>query len=100
MNWDDINWEKSYDPVKAYSQSKIANILFTVELAKMLQGTSVTSYSLHPGSVRTELLRYTGENKSLLLLFPIFVKIFYPAWWVLTKSSYEGILYDRKKKSE
>ena len=94
MNWNDINWEKSYDPVKAYSQSKIANILFTVELAKKLEGTDVTCYSLHPGSVRTELIRYTGENKSLLVLFPILVKIFYPVWWVLTKSSSEGNAYN------
>lgn len=39
MNWDDFNWEKSYSPIKAYSQSKTANILFTKELAKRLQGT-------------------------------------------------------------
>ena len=38
IHWDDINWEKSYDAMKAYGQSKTANILFTRELAKRLKG--------------------------------------------------------------
>jgi hypothetical protein len=38
MNWEDINWEKSYSPIRAYAQSKLANILFTKELAKRLEG--------------------------------------------------------------
>jgi NAD(P)-dependent dehydrogenase (short-subunit alcohol dehydrogenase family) len=41
INWDDINSEKSYNTIKAYSQSKTANILFTNELARRLQGTNV-----------------------------------------------------------
>ena len=50
MMWDDINWNNTpYDTVKAYAQSKLANILFTRELAKRLRGTGVTAYSLHPG---------------------------------------------------
>ncbi len=36
MNWNDLNSEKSYNPVKAYGQSKLANILFTNELAVRL----------------------------------------------------------------
>ncbi|KAJ8276608.1 hypothetical protein COCON_G00083600 [Conger conger] len=43
-----------------YSHSKLCNVLFTHELAKRLQGTSVTCYSLHPGPVRTEIARYTS----------------------------------------
>jgi len=38
INWNDINWEKSYNSISAYAQSKIANILFTRELAKRLNG--------------------------------------------------------------
>ena len=38
MNWDDLHWDKDYDPPKAYSQSKLANILFTKSLAKKLKG--------------------------------------------------------------
>ena len=36
MNWDDLNWEKKYNPIKAYGQSKLSNILFTLELTNRL----------------------------------------------------------------
>ena len=38
MNWNDLNWESNYEPRTAYNQSKLANILFTRELAKKLEG--------------------------------------------------------------
>ena len=41
INFDDLNSAKNYDPKKAYNQSKLANILFTMELAKRLQGKRV-----------------------------------------------------------
>uniref|UniRef100_A0A672QZZ8 Dehydrogenase/reductase (SDR family) member 13 like 1 n=1 Tax=Sinocyclocheilus grahami TaxID=75366 RepID=A0A672QZZ8_SINGR len=46
---------------RAYTHSKLCNVLFTHELAKRLEGTSVTCYSLHPGSVRSELARDINE---------------------------------------
>lgn len=58
INFDDLNSEKSYTVHSAYFRSKLANILFTRALAKRLAGTSVTTNSLHPGSVRTELYRH------------------------------------------
>ena len=58
INFDDINSEHAYNPTKAYQQSKLANILFTRALAKMLQGSSVTVNVLHPGVIRTELARH------------------------------------------
>jgi len=42
---------------RVYARSKLCNILFTIELADRLKGTSVTAYSLHPGVVFTEILR-------------------------------------------
>ena len=45
----------------AYSQSKLANILFTAELARRLHDTGVTCVSLHPGFVATEFLRNHGS---------------------------------------
>ena len=58
INFDDLNSEKSYSPLVAYSQSKLANILFTRSLAKRLAGTSVIANCLHPGVIRTELGRH------------------------------------------
>lgn len=49
MNWDDLNWEKSYNSLTAYAQSKLANILHAKELATRLEGTGITVYVLHPG---------------------------------------------------
>jgi NAD(P)-dependent dehydrogenase (short-subunit alcohol dehydrogenase family) len=51
--FDDLQGERSYSGAQAYSQSKLANVLFTYELARRLQGTSVTANALHPGVVRT-----------------------------------------------
>ena len=54
MMFEDINWERTpYDTVKAYGQSKLANVLFTRELANLLKGTGINVYSLHPGVIAT-----------------------------------------------
>ncbi|XP_017027013.1 retinol dehydrogenase 13-like [Drosophila kikkawai] len=60
INVNDLNSEKSYSKAGAYNQSKLANVLFTRELAKRLEGTGVTVNSLHPGVVDTELMRHMG----------------------------------------
>ena len=63
MQWEDINYENTpYDALKAYSQSKLANILFTKELARRGEGTGVHAYALHPGVVATELGRHMGDT--------------------------------------
>jgi len=51
--FDNLQGEKSYGGVRAYSQSKLANILFTYALARRLQGTGVAANCLHPGGVAT-----------------------------------------------
>uniref|UniRef100_A0A8C6TRM7 Retinol dehydrogenase 14b n=1 Tax=Neogobius melanostomus TaxID=47308 RepID=A0A8C6TRM7_9GOBI len=58
INFDDLNSEASYDKAFGYSQSKLANLLFTLELAKRLEGTGVTVNALTPGIVRTNLGRH------------------------------------------
>ncbi|XP_015268799.1 PREDICTED: retinol dehydrogenase 12 [Gekko japonicus] len=58
IRFHDLQSEKSYNRTLAYCHSKLANILFTRELAKRLQGTGVTVNALHPGSVQTELTRH------------------------------------------
>ena len=71
INFDDLNSEKSYSRVGAYSNSKLANILFTRELSRRLEGTGVTANSLHPGAVQTELGRHLGPAIIAWLLTPI-----------------------------
>jgi len=53
IDFDDLQGERSYSGARAYSQSKLANVLFTYELARRLQATSVTANALHPGVTRT-----------------------------------------------
>jgi len=63
MQWDDLNWEKNpYSAINAYSQSKLANILFTKELARRGEGSGVTVYSLHPGVINTDLGRHIKDT--------------------------------------
>jgi retinol dehydrogenase 14 len=53
MDFDDLQGARAYSGQTAYSQSKLANVMFTNELAHRLEGTGVTANSLHPGVVRT-----------------------------------------------
>ena len=69
MQWDDINWEKTeYNPRKAYGQSKLANVLFSKELARRLKesGDKINVYCLHPGVVNTELWRHIGHRPGVM----------------------------------
>src|SRR5580704_255315 len=53
IDFDDLQGERNYSGQRAYSQSKLANVMFTYELARRLAGTGVTATVLHPGVVRT-----------------------------------------------
>jgi NAD(P)-dependent dehydrogenase (short-subunit alcohol dehydrogenase family) len=53
IDFDDLQGERAYSGPRAYNQSKLANVLFTYELARRLQGSGVTATVLHPGVVRT-----------------------------------------------
>lgn len=53
IDFDDLQGERSYSGARAYNQSKLANVLFSYELARRLPVTSVTANALHPGVVRT-----------------------------------------------
>lgn len=57
IRFDDLQSERRYTAWGAYGQSKLANILFTKELARRLEETGVTANCLHPGVVRTGILR-------------------------------------------
>ncbi|MBI3297566.1 MAG: SDR family oxidoreductase [Elusimicrobia bacterium] len=65
--FDDLRAERCYDGWQRYGLSKLANILFTRELARRLEGTGVTANSLHPGVVATGFgLNTTGLLKLLI----------------------------------
>jgi retinol dehydrogenase-14 len=70
LNFDDLQGEREYSGQKAYNQSKLANVVFTYELARRLDGTGVTTTVLHPGVVRTA---FAAEDPSPLwrVLLPI-----------------------------
>jgi retinol dehydrogenase-14 len=53
IDFDDLQGERSYSGVRAYNQSKLANVLFTYELARRVQGRGITANALHPGLVST-----------------------------------------------
>lgn len=55
MKFDDLQSKKSFKPLKVYSHSKLANNLFTIELAERLKSHGVTCNVLHPGTVNTNL---------------------------------------------
>ena len=57
LDFEDLQNERDYSPFDAYSRSKLANVYFTYELARRLEGTGVTANCLHPGVVSTALFR-------------------------------------------
>ena len=80
INFEDINYEKSYGSWAAYFNSKLANVLFTRELSKRLEGTHVTANSLHPGAVITDLQRHSFIGSGLL----------FPLRWYTFKTAEQG----------
>lgn len=61
IDLDDLQSERSYSAMKVYGTSKLANVLFTHELARRLEGSGVTANSLHPGAVGSRL----GSNHGI-----------------------------------
>jgi len=66
IDFEDLGRERSYDPLDAYRQSKLANVLFTYELARRIEGSGVTVNCLHPGVIATRLLDdFLGRPRAL-----------------------------------
>lgn len=70
LDFNDLQGDKRYRSMQAYGRSKFANVLFTYELARRLEGTRVTANALHPGFVRTNM----GKNNGWL------VRLLAPLW--------------------
>jgi NAD(P)-dependent dehydrogenase (short-subunit alcohol dehydrogenase family) len=64
IRFDNLASRGSYDPGAAYGQSKLANGLLSMELARRLRGTAATSNALHPGIVETNLFRHSPTRVS------------------------------------
>lgn len=62
INFDDPGYRRHYSGWTAYGSSKLANILFTYELARRLEGTGVTANAVHPGFVNSNFQRAAGLN--------------------------------------
>ena len=60
LDFDNLQSEKHFAAMEAYGQSKLANVLFTYELARRLEGTGVTANAVHPGFVATGFARNNG----------------------------------------
>ncbi|PNW79029.1 hypothetical protein CHLRE_09g398252v5 [Chlamydomonas reinhardtii] len=78
IDFDDLMRDRNYDAWEAYGQSKLANVMFTYEMARRVGPTSpITVNALHPGVVKTELGRYMIEddkNKSNPI-FPVAMEL-------------------------
>jgi NAD(P)-dependent dehydrogenase (short-subunit alcohol dehydrogenase family) len=75
LDFDDLQSERDYRCMRVYGVSKLANVLFSYELARRLQGTGVTANCLHPGAVATRLSHNNGAIAVIVtaLLKPFFL---------------------------
>ena len=69
IQFDDIEFKKNYQPFQAYAQSKLANIMFTYELADRLHGSNITTNALHPGTVASNFFRNFGIFTPIVKFF-------------------------------
>ena len=67
IDFDDLQSENQYAPAAVYGKSKLANVLFTYELARRLEGSGVTVNAVHPGFVRTNMAADNGWFVRLML---------------------------------
>ena len=67
LDFDDLQCECPYDGWVAYARSKLANVLFSYELARRLEGSDVTANVLHPGLVRTGFGHNNGAGMKVLM---------------------------------
>jgi NAD(P)-dependent dehydrogenase (short-subunit alcohol dehydrogenase family) len=67
ITFDDLGRERKYRGFSVYAQSKLANVLFTYELASRLDGTAVTANCMHPGAVGTRFLANNGRLARLAM---------------------------------
>src|SRR3984957_13524335 len=75
IEFDNLDGSKGYGPWRFYGQSKFANLLFAKELARRLAGTQRTANAVHPGVIRTNLIRHNPIlNMAAAVFSPLFLK--------------------------
>jgi WW domain-containing oxidoreductase len=75
IEFDNLDGGQGYDPWRFYGQSKFANLLFAKELARRLAGTQRTANAVHPGVIRTNLIRHNPIlNMAAAVFSPLFLK--------------------------
>lgn len=95
IHFDDLQWERSYNRVSAYGQSKLANLLFTYELQRRMapSGTTIAA-AAHPGGSNTELMRHLPRPiaAASILIAPLFQEADLGALPVLRAATDPGVL--------
>jgi len=75
LDFNDLQNERKYRALRVYGQSKLANLLFTAELARRLEGSGVTVNAVHPGAVATGLGKNNGAwARALVALLGVFFR--------------------------
>jgi len=76
IEFDNLDGAKGYRPWRAYGQSKLANLLTAVELSRRLAGSGKTAYAVHPGVIKTELVRHMNPvvRAAMSVVGPIALK--------------------------
>lgn len=90
IRWDDLNWERGYRKWSAYSQAKLANLLFAFELARRLEhsGARVVSVAAHPGYASTHLQAVGPE----MTRNPLMAQAMNIGNWLFAQSDRQGAL--------
>ncbi|XP_014663913.1 PREDICTED: retinol dehydrogenase 13-like [Priapulus caudatus] len=86
MMFNNLNGEQEYEPRRLYSQSKLAQVLFTRQMAKTLEGTNVTVNAAHPGVCNTNLLKHMPLHSNKFLMITTA-----PIVFMLMKSAKDGM---------
>jgi NAD(P)-dependent dehydrogenase (short-subunit alcohol dehydrogenase family) len=71
IDFDDLMGEQDYSGQRAYNQSKLANVMFTYQLARRLEGTGVTATALHPGMTNTSFSTEDPSRRMAPIVFMV-----------------------------
>ena len=87
MNWDDLNMENKFNPWQSYKQSKLANVLFALELSNRYGDSGITAVSVEPGFVRSEIFRELKSGSNLISIAIVFLM---PLFYMIAKNGRQG----------